>query len=209
MEACMMGSKRVPAELFMVDWSAPTGTTSFTDKGGRVTLARSVPQAGIMDDAQLGRCTASNGYGGWLQSNANYPIDLRLSKWTLTIESVVAAVSPSQTLMAQAIAGSGRGGWYLALTANAGRFDFYWQDAGNVWRALSSNIAVPVNVKLTLKLVRDGTTLKLYLNDVLAGTVSSNVTFNNAAIAIAIGQWSDGASNAWYGKIGKIRFASE
>ena len=193
----------------MVDWSAPAGSTNFTDNGGRVNFTRAVAQAAIVDDALLGRCTTSSGYGGWLQSNANYPIDLRVSKWTLTIESVVSAVNASQTLMSQAIAAKGSGGWYIALTANAGRFDFYWQDAGNVWRALSSNITIPVGVKLTFKLVRDGTTLKLYLNDVLAGTVTSNVTFNNAAIPIAIGQWSDGTSNTWYGKIGKIRFATQ
>lgn len=204
-----MGSRRVPTELFLVDWSAPTGTTSFTDKGGRVTLNQAVPQAGILDDPLLGRATASNGYGGWLQSNANYPIDLRMSKWTLTIETVVSAVSLAQTLMAQAIARSGSGGWYLALTAYAGRLDFYWQDAGNVWRALSSTITVPTDKKLTVKLVRDGANLKLYFNDVLAGSTSSNVSFNNAAIPISIGQWSDGTSNTWFGRIGKIRFANE
>ena len=205
MQMCKLAIK----ELFLVDWSAPTGTTSFTDKGGRVILNRSVVQAGIADDPLLGRCTSSNGYGGWLQSNAQYPIDLRVNNWTLTIDTIVAQVGVSQTLISQAIAASGGGGWYIALTANAGRFDLYWKDAGNVWRVISTSMAIPIGVKVTVKVVRNGTSLSLYLNDTLAASANSNVSFNNAAIPIAIGQWSDGLTNTWYGKIGKIRFANE
>lgn len=205
MQMCKLANK----ELFLVDWSSPTGTTSFTDKGGRVILNRSAVQVGIADDPLLGRCTSSNGYGGWLQSNVQYPIDMRVNNWTLTIDTIVAQVGVSQTLMSQAIASSGGGGWYIALTANAGRFDLYWKDAGNVWRVISTVMAILIGIKLTVKVVRNGTSLSLYLNGTLAASTSNNVSFNNAAIAIAIGQWSDGLTNTWYGKIGKIRFANE
>lgn len=207
MEALLLSRQRVPiSDLFLVDWSSPGGTVTFTDKSGRVTLNRNNANIAIIDDVALGRCSSGNGNGGWVQSNAQYPINLNLPKWTLSAEVIVANNSNYQVLMSQARSMSGSGGWYLSLSANSGRFDFYWQDAGNVWRAVSTTVAIPVGTKFTVRVTRNAGVLSIYIDDVLGGSTGSNITFNGAALALTIGQWVDTAANPWYGRIGKIRF---
>lgn len=205
MEALLLSKTRKPiSDLFLLDWSEPDGTASITDKSGRVNLTRNNANVSILNDVSLGRCTYSNGNGGWVQSNAQYPLNMGLSQWTLSIEAFATNMATSQILMAQARASSGGGGWYLSLVS--GRFDFYWKDVTGVWHVISTAAIIPEWKKFTIRVVRNGTTLSIYIDDVLATTTSSNVTFNGTPFAYSIGQWADVGGNMWYGRIGKIRF---
>lgn len=208
LEMMIGGPKQTADGLLLIDWREGIGSSIVYDQVSKIRFT-SGTSANIITDPDLGLCYYPKGSSvGFIQSAspAGNPINLTLPSWELSVELKLNTSSAGRVILSQAANMSGSGGWYLEL-AGSRLLRFWYKDATNNWRYILSGNTAPTAIKVTVRIVRNGSNLTMYQNNSIVVATTSNVSFNGLSLPIAIGCWSDTTtSNPWNDAIGKIKF---